>query len=66
MVEIELARESKPLTTTEIEERSIGGVKIVEQARAIALDLKQRAKLKWEVESDEKSHFFHGYVNKRN
>ena len=58
MVEIELARESKPLTTTEIEERSIRGVKIVEQAGTVALDMKQRAKLKWEGGSKENTHFF--------
>lgn len=30
------------------------------------MDLKQRAKLKWEVDGDENTRFFHGYVNNRN
>lgn len=58
MIEIEKVVESRLLTSVEIEERSIGGVKIVKHARSIDLDLKQRAKIKWEVEGDEKTHFF--------
>lgn len=42
------------------------GVKIVEHARVMDLNLKQRSKLKWEVEGDENTRFFHGYVNNRN
>nr|KAJ0197982.1 hypothetical protein LSAT_V11C700375200 [Lactuca sativa] len=66
MNEIKKEAESRALMSTEMEERSIGGIKIAEHARTIALDLKQRAKIKWEVEGDENTCFFHGYVNNRN
>lgn len=49
MVEIEALAETRPLSEEEMVERSIG-VKILEKARATSIDLKQRAKIKWEVE----------------
>ena len=66
MTEIEKEAESRALTSAEMEERSIGGIDIAEHTRAIALDLKQRAKIKWEVKGDENTRFFQGYVNNRN
>lgn len=62
MVEIETAVESRTLSAAEIEERLIGGIKIAEHARNIALDLKQRTWLKWEVEGNENSSFFIGML----
>lgn len=53
MVEIEALAKTRPLTEAE-------------KARATSMDLKQRAKIKWEVDGDENTRFFHGYVNNRN
>ncbi|XP_052625598.1 uncharacterized protein LOC128132721 [Lactuca sativa] len=66
MAEIELVVESRQLSEAVIEERVKGGIEIVECARITALDLKQRARLKWKLEGDDNSRFFHGYVKNRN
>lgn len=66
MVEIEALAETRVLTEAEMFERSVGGVKIIEKARVTTMNLKQREKIKLEVEGDENTRFFHGYVNNRN
>nr|KAJ0203637.1 hypothetical protein LSAT_V11C500259620 [Lactuca sativa] len=63
---LKLIAKSRVLTEAELEERSNIGVKIDEHARLVTLNLKQRAKLKWEAEGDENKRFFHNYVNNRN
>ncbi|XP_023737696.1 uncharacterized protein LOC111885684 [Lactuca sativa] len=63
--ELELAAEERTLSDTKITERRAGFKKIAELEKYAVSDIKQRAKVKWAVDGDENSYFFHGFVNNK-
>nr|KAJ0191688.1 hypothetical protein LSAT_V11C800406980 [Lactuca sativa] len=64
--EIEKAAESRSLSSNEQRIRADVIKKIMEWERLQALDLKQKARIKWTIDGDENSKFFHGYINSKN
>nr|KAJ0203968.1 hypothetical protein LSAT_V11C500292530 [Lactuca sativa] len=63
--EIDLLAEERTLTEQEICEMRTNFQKIAEMEKAAVLDIKQRAKIKWLIDGDENSAFFHGLVNNK-
>lgn len=63
--EIDSMAETRQLSENEIIERERGYSRILELERFASLDLRQKAILKWVVDGDENTNFFHGYVNNR-
>nr|KAJ0226270.1 hypothetical protein LSAT_V11C100034450 [Lactuca sativa] len=63
--EIDLLAEERILTEQEICGRRTSFQKIAEIEKAAALDIKQRAKIKWLIDRDENLAFFHGFVNNK-
>ncbi|KAK9065009.1 hypothetical protein SSX86_016392 [Deinandra increscens subsp. villosa] len=62
---IEMAAEGRDLTDSERADRE-GWVKRINELESFkARDLRQKAKIKWAVDGDENSRFFHGVVNVR-
>ena len=49
----------------EISERRAGFQKLAEMERFMTCDIKQRAKIKWVIDGDENSSFFHGFINNK-
>ncbi|KAL7613546.1 hypothetical protein Lser_V15G09274 [Lactuca serriola] len=64
--EIEKAAEYRSLSLNEQTIRADAIKKIMEWERLHALDLKQKARIKWSIDGDENSKFFHGYINSKN
>ncbi|KAI3509571.1 hypothetical protein L1887_24947 [Cichorium endivia] len=64
--QLEKKAESRDLTESELETRSQCLQKILEIEKTAVLDLKQKARVKWAVEGDENTKFFHGYINCKN
>lgn len=50
----------------ELENQSKCLSRIVDLERVAVMDLKQKAKIKWVVDGDENTSFFHGFVNNQN
>lgn len=63
--DLDIVAESKSLTESEIVERRLGFQRITELEKLAVLDLKQKARLRWTVDGDENTRFFHGYVNNK-
>lgn len=63
--DIDLAAEERELTESEIAERRAGFQRILELEKLAVLDIKQRAKIKWIIDGDENTAFFHGFVNNK-
>ncbi|GKF69772.1 hypothetical protein Tco_0202829, partial [Tanacetum coccineum] len=62
---LDLKADSGGLTTVEVEDQ-ISLIKQLDYAdHIISLDLLQKAKIKWAIEGDENSKFFHGIVNNK-
>lgn len=62
---LEDCAESRPLTDVELSERNEGVQKVMEHARRMVLDFKQKSQIKWTIDGDENSNFFQGYVNNK-
>ncbi|KAI3791757.1 hypothetical protein L2E82_05620 [Cichorium intybus] len=60
---LEKQAEERLLSEEELTERNEGVGKVIEFERRAVLDLKQKAKIRWTIDRDENSKFFHGYVN---
>jgi len=58
--------DSRPLSDLELKDRELAAMKIVELERLNSLDMRQKSRIKWLVDGDENSHFFHGFINNRN
>lgn len=58
--------EKRNLTEVELEQRRDNFKKVVEIEKFKALDIKQKSRIKWAVDVDENTIFFHGYVNSNN
>ena len=58
--------ESRMLTSPEIKERNEGNQKILDMEKLALLDIKQKARIRWAMDRDENTRFFHGLVNNRN
>lgn len=63
--QLEKLTESRSLTDAELGSRNEGLRKILELEKLAVLDLKQRERVKWTVEGDENTKFFHGYINNK-
>ncbi|XP_023728961.1 uncharacterized protein LOC111876645 [Lactuca sativa] len=61
--ELDVAYESRELYESEIEERRVMFQKIVEHEKIVALDAKQKAMIRWAINGDENTSFFHSFVN---
>ncbi|KAI3504993.1 hypothetical protein L1887_26832 [Cichorium endivia] len=62
---IETTAESRALSDNELQERNVGVEKVTEYERRSTLDLKQKARIRWTIDGDENSKFFHGYINNK-
>lgn len=56
--EIEKLAESRPLSSSEMDIWNNGINRIMEMERFKALDLKQKARIKWTIDGDENNKFF--------
>lgn len=67
LVNLEKVAESRALSPNEMQIRSNSIQKLLELEKRNVIDTKQKSKIRWVVDGDEKSKFFHGYVsnNKR-
>lgn len=55
-----------PLSISERSDRNRAMQRLLELERLTVLDLKQKARIRWIIDGDENSRFFHGVVNNRN
>lgn len=60
---LELKAETGCLSHGELQEWRSKKAKLMEIEARLNLDLKQKARVKWDVEGDENSHFFHAIIN---
>ncbi|KAJ9565965.1 LOW QUALITY PROTEIN: hypothetical protein OSB04_001931 [Centaurea solstitialis] len=62
--EFDLKAENTGCSPSESRQRQETLLRIKELERAINLDLKQRARVKWTLDGDENSSFYHGIINR--
>ncbi|KAJ0941986.1 putative RNA-directed DNA polymerase [Helianthus annuus] len=60
---LDLVAETRDLTEEEIETRALCKNFVVEADRIKNMDLKQKSRVRWAVEGDENSAYFHGIIN---
>lgn len=63
--DLDNAAEIRCLSSAEFNERLCGFQRITELEKFVLMDLKQRSRIKWIMDGDENSRFFHGYVNNK-
>lgn len=63
---LEKVAEYRTLSDNELMNRSRGFRRILELEKMKALDLKQKARIKWTTDGDENTMFFYGYISSRN
>nr|XP_043619830.1 uncharacterized protein LOC122591636 [Erigeron canadensis] len=63
--ELELVEESRDLTYIEIEKKIKEKKYMMELENAKRLDIKQKARIKWAIDGEENTSFFHGCINAR-
>ena len=51
------------LTEMELQTRSRGIKRILELEKIVVMNLKQKERVKWMIDGDENTKFFHGYIN---
>lgn len=61
--DLDLIVESRSLFSVEIENRIEWKKKILELEHRRNMDLRQKAKIRWAIDGDEDSRFFHGIIN---
>lgn len=61
--ELELLAEKRSLSSPERDKINLWRKQVMEIDNTRNLDLKQKARIKWEMEGDENSKFFHGMIN---
>lgn len=54
------------MTEQELVDRNLGYKSIIEMEKTRSLDLRQKTRIKWAVDRDENTRFFHGYIYKIN
>lgn len=63
---IDIEAESRMLSNEEIEIRHRGYKEIIEKEKNTVLYLQQKSRIKWAIEGDKNTRFFHGYFNNNN
>ncbi|KAL4589627.1 hypothetical protein LXL04_002535 [Taraxacum kok-saghyz] len=63
--DLDMAADQRVLSEIETTERRDSFQKIAEIEKMKTMDLKQRSRIKWAVDGDENTRFFHGYVNNK-
>lgn len=58
--------EDHGLSESEVKERNTAMQKLMEGEKRKSMDLKQKARIKWMVDGDENTKFFHGVINAKN
>lgn len=64
--QLDIDAESRQLTEQEIMERTSGYKSIIELEKIRSMDLRQKSRIKWAIDGDENTSFFHGIINKNN
>ncbi|XP_023763808.1 uncharacterized protein LOC111912315 [Lactuca sativa] len=63
---LDMAAESRTLTSVEMNQHKDGNQKIIELEKWATLDLKQKSRIRWTVDGDKNTCLFHGHVNNNN
>lgn len=64
--ELDKLAEVRLLSEEERIKRNISFQKIADAERLKAIDLKQKSRIKWMIDGEENTKFFHGYINNKN